>query len=638
MAKNKSSVIEELTKKIHEGVKIVFETGKYQEFLKSISNLYKFSARNIILAKAQNPQVKMLSGYNQWQKLGRNVKKGEKSIKILAPTERKITEILADKDGKPILDDNGNPQKKDSKILSFVPISVFDVDQTEGTPIPYLGSLVDNVKDFESLKNTLVSLSPVPVVFKDIGINGRYEPFLQQITIKDSLPEAATIKTLTHEIAHAKMAHENLDDTRLAEVQAESVAYIVCQHLGIETEPESFSYIYSWSSDKETPELLKSLSVIQSAAQEFLSTIDDKFLAAELEQTGDIITPEERTGDIITPEERAGDVITPEERAGDVITPEESAGDIITPEERTGDIITPEERTGDIITPEERAGDVITPEESAGDIITPEERAGDVITPEERAGGVIALEYNTGHNPEGHSLFDNRIIETVELSKAYLEHFNGEPVVQVIFSESDIKSGEVFSLSKAQEIFKSLDAAASNEPGYLKTEFQIIYESKGEILTYHGQQDLGDSEGGLIDHIKAYHEYTAKEGLTETTREDSTLALDSFIPYLEAHDDLAQAKREAVHTVSSGKDNLTSANFPYPQYVTTVINENRQRLNNGNPLINTMSEKDFISLIIKSQKNTPITTQLSQAKMKQSTNISNPSTSHQKTNNHEQQL
>lgn len=287
----KTDKIKEITEKLEEGVKELFESDKYRDYLKTISQFYRYSLNNTILIAMQKPDATLVAGFKQWENnFERHVKKGEKGIRILAPSPytKKVAVEKVDPVTKEImLDQNGNPIKEETeiKMTAYRIVSVFDVSQTEGKPLPQMGvtELTDNVDEYKVFIEALKQSVSVPVSFENISgaANGYYNRMTDSITIKTGLSESQTVKTMIHKIAHSVL-HNNKEsesikkDRQTKEVEAESVAYTVCQHFGIDTSDYSFGYIAGWSSGMETSELKQSLGTIQNTASKLISNIENK--------------------------------------------------------------------------------------------------------------------------------------------------------------------------------------------------------------------------------------------------------------------------------------------------------------------------------------------------------------------------
>lgn len=295
--------VKEITDKLESGIKELFEGEKFKEYLDTMSKFHNYSFNNTMLIAMQKPDATLVAGFNSWKnKFERSVNKGEKGIQIFAPAPYKIkkeqTKLDPDTD-LPVLGKDGKPIKEEVEVTipAFKVVSVFDVSQTSGKELPTLGAdeLSGNVKDYEKFFNAVREASPVPIKFAEIDgtAKGFYHHEDKSITIKENMSEVQTIKTAIHEIAHAKLHDRDLKksdvdkpkDRSTEEVEAESIAYTVCQHFGIDTSDYSFAYVASWGSGKDTPELKSSLETIRSTASELITAISDKYLGLEKDKT-----------------------------------------------------------------------------------------------------------------------------------------------------------------------------------------------------------------------------------------------------------------------------------------------------------------------------------------------------------------
>lgn len=296
MAENRNAQqVREITDKLEQGLKELFESERFKEYLKTMSKFYNYSFSNTLLIAMQKPDATLIAGYTAWQRnFDRYVMKGEKGIKILAPAPYKVQEEREKLDPatqKPVLDKDGKPVTETVEVTrpAFKVVSVFDVSQTDGKELPDIAvdELTGSVENYAAFFDALKELSPVPIAFENItdGAKGYFSHVENRIAIQEGMSEIQTIKTAIHEIAHAKLhavtpgekvAPEDKKDRRTKEVEAESVAYTVCQRYGIETSDYSFGYIAGWSSDKETKELKGSLETIRKTAAEMITGIDEK--------------------------------------------------------------------------------------------------------------------------------------------------------------------------------------------------------------------------------------------------------------------------------------------------------------------------------------------------------------------------
>ena len=303
---NNAQQVREITDKLEQGIKELFESEKYKEYLRTMSKFYNYSFNNTLLIAMQKPDATLIAGYTSWQRnFDRHVLKGEKGIKILAPAPYKVMEErdrLDPSTQKPISDQDGNALKETVEVTrpAFKVVSVFDVSQTDGKEIPDISvdELTGSVENYTAFFDALKQESPVPIAFEDIlgGAKGYYHLEDRRIAIQENMSEIQTIKTAIHEVAHAKLHAldpdgkrnpEKMKDSRTREVETESVAYTVCQHYGVETSDYSFGYVAGWSSGKETKELKGSLETIRSTAAEMIESLDEKLkvLLKDQEQT-----------------------------------------------------------------------------------------------------------------------------------------------------------------------------------------------------------------------------------------------------------------------------------------------------------------------------------------------------------------
>lgn len=282
--------LHQITDKLEKGVKDVFQSDKYKQFLNVMAKFPRYSVNNTMLIMMQRPDAQLCQSFTGWKQMGRYVKKGEKGISILAPAPYKIEreQTKLDEKGRPVFDADGEPvkEKVEVTIRAFKVVKTFDLSQTDGKELPTIGpsELVGNIEGYPKLLQALQEISPVPVSFEliDGDAKGFHHLEDKKIVVQDGMSEVQTIKTLLHEMAHQKLhdkdnVPEAKDISRNGkEVEAESVAYVVCQHYGINTSDYSFSYVAGWSEGKETPELKASLDKIRQTASEFIYQIDQK--------------------------------------------------------------------------------------------------------------------------------------------------------------------------------------------------------------------------------------------------------------------------------------------------------------------------------------------------------------------------
>ena len=304
-----------IQKKLEDGVRAIFTSEKYQEYISAMSKFPRYSINNCILIASQLPEASLVCGFRKWQtEFNRTVNKGEHGIMILAPIKGKteVVEEVFDENNKAVVDENGNQktEKVTREYQTFRPVYVFDVSQTSGDPLPTLASeLNETVDSFEEMKSVLISISPVPVSFETIngGANGYYSPTAGKIVIDERLPQLQMLKTMVHEIAHATLGHgskEDKWDRQTKEVQAESVAYWVTQMIGLDTSDYSFGYISGWSKDKEVSELKESLDVIKQTSDKLSSSIEEKIRELKKERESLPMVSEEKEQYVPTPHKK----------------------------------------------------------------------------------------------------------------------------------------------------------------------------------------------------------------------------------------------------------------------------------------------------------------------------------------------
>lgn len=294
--KMRAEAVKEITEKLEHGLEELFDSDKFKEYLDAMSKFYRYSFNNSLLIAMQKPDATLVASYRSWQKnFNRNVNKGEKGIRILAPTPYKIKEereVINPLSGQPMLDEKGDVQMEEVEVslTGFKVAYVFDVSQTSGEPLPEIGAeeLLQSVDDYQIFMEALRNVAPVPVEMQEVdgGAKGYFSPVAQKIVIQSGMSESQTVKTAIHEIAHSLLhdtEHARLEgvdatkkkDRSTKEVEAEAVAYTVCQHFGIDTSDYSFGYVAGWSSGREMKELKKSMETIQKTAAELIEKIEE---------------------------------------------------------------------------------------------------------------------------------------------------------------------------------------------------------------------------------------------------------------------------------------------------------------------------------------------------------------------------
>jgi len=297
--------LKEITDRLEQGITELFDSERYREYLRVMSKFHNYSFNNTLLIAMQKPDASLVAGFSAWKNnFGRNVMKGQKGIKIIAPSPYKVKQEMKKIDPhtqQPIIGKDGKPvtEEKEITIPAYKVVSVFDVSQTEGKELPDIAvdELTGDVERYRDFFAALEKTSPVPIGFEQIpgSSHGYYHLEDKRIAIQEGMSELQTLKTAIHEIAHAKLHDIDLNapeneqqprvDRRTREVEAESVAYTVCQHYGLDTSDYSFGYVAGWSSGRELSELKSSLETIRSAAAEIINSIDETL--AELSKAQD---------------------------------------------------------------------------------------------------------------------------------------------------------------------------------------------------------------------------------------------------------------------------------------------------------------------------------------------------------------
>ena len=297
--------LKEITDRLEQGITELFDSERYREYLRVMSKFHNYSFNNTLLIAMQKPDASLVAGFSAWKNnFGRNVMKGQKGIKIIAPSPYKVKQEMKKIDPhtqQPIIGKDGKPvtEEKEITIPAYKVVSVFDVSQTEGKELPDIAvdELTGDVERYRDFFAALEKTSPVPIGFEQIpgSSHGYYHLEDKRIAIQEGMSELQTLKTAIHEIAHAKLHDIDLNapeneqqprvDRRTREVEAESVAYTVCQHYGLDTSDYSFGYVAGWSSGRELSELKNSLETIRSAAAEIINSIDETL--AELSKAQD---------------------------------------------------------------------------------------------------------------------------------------------------------------------------------------------------------------------------------------------------------------------------------------------------------------------------------------------------------------
>ena len=666
-SKNSADRMKEITDRLETGIMDLFESGRFQAYLDTMARFHNYSFNNTILIAMQGGQL--VAGYNKWRdEFHRNVKKGEKGIKIFAPAPYKVKKEVPklDEQGQPVRDKDGNPvtEQKEIQVPAFKIVSVFDVSQTEGEPLPTLGveELTGDVERYQDFFKALEQTSPVPMAFEDIpgGSHGYYHLTEKRIAIQENMSELQTLKTAIHEIAHAKLhaidpeapVTEQADrpDSRTREVQAESVAYTVCQHYGLDTSDYSFGYVAGWSSGKDLKELRASLETIRATAHELITTIDGHL--AELQQQRQAQQTVEQAAEQTAPDS-VFSKLPPEQQQemtdsvkamlqtlidADVKSTGEVTQGTLDAIQTQGFVLSgdgtlqraeaqPEPWNGmDGLLNNKPFMPEATPTERANALIDWAERGGQRMGNGERrliveyaeavdnTDKVISLinelcehgyEMQHGHVDElVKSRIDREIAEAKAAQQPALDP-TAEPIVTILFTESPhLEIGQQMPLHKADALFARLDAEHQGG-GYDKTDFRIDFTFQGEPHSYSGRQDFGDRDGSLIEHIREYQtfylndekwkDHLTRQGGPEAWAEDHASReafLTEIIPYMELHCNLSRLEQEAQTRLASS-DILTPEETAYYGALADYAMECRPLLNHGEPLPEMPKLTDF---------------------------------------------
>lgn len=297
---DKTNRVKEITDKLHDSVKALFESDKYKAYLSCMGKFHNYSFNNTLLIAQQRPDASLAAGYKAWsQKFGRHVVEGAKGIQIVLPSPWKKKEQVAVKapDGSTVMKDGKPVTEEVERIMPGFKIGyVYAYEDTEGTPLPSITDICDRkVANIDGFLDALKTVSPVPISYEHLNssANGYYSLTDRQIHVEESLPELQKIKTTIHEIGHAIM-HDMTEGTdhfanrREREVEAESVAYTVCSYYGLDTSDYSFGYIAGWSENKSLKELEAKMTLIKDTSGIIIDGLDTEFLKVRMSEKGEL--------------------------------------------------------------------------------------------------------------------------------------------------------------------------------------------------------------------------------------------------------------------------------------------------------------------------------------------------------------
>ena len=542
-AQKPAEKMKEITDRLEAGIQELFDSDRFKEYLQVMSKFHNYSFNNTMLIAMQKPDATFVAGYTSWKNnFGRQVVSQAKSIKVLAPSPYKIKkeiDKIDPKTQKPVTDKNGKPVKEETEITvpAFKVVSVFDVSQTEGKELPSIGvdELTGDVEHYADFFKAAELSAPVPVGFEKIagGSKGYYSQTDKRIAINEGMSELQNIKTLIHETSHAKLHDIDLNappekqadrpDRRTREVQAESIAYAVYQHYGLDTSDYSFSYVAQWSSGRELAELKASLETIRSTASELIKDIDKNF--AELTKDKEQAQAQENEP---TPEEKQPEQTAPQE---EISATAEPAAD--TP---------PEEKTA----PEEPAKEAMQPEQSEEDNFpTPDPNGEPVVT-------IIWSEHSRFHDGE-----------TMSLSEANAAIGNLDAAV-----------------TKEDGYYKTkfrIDFVMDGQPDYYGGR-QDLGDGDGTLIEhiedYHAYYENNSEWENYILHNEG------KEAL-EADKAQREMILHEFVPFLKLHDNLSKMENIAAKALEEN-GNMTSTETAYHTAMKDYVSKCRTMVNQGN--------------------------------------------------------
>ena len=583
----KDEYMKEITDRLEAGVRGVLDSENYKAYLTSMSKFHTYSFRNTMLIFLQKPDASLVAGLGKWQsEFERTRKQGEAGLKIIAPKFYTVKKRVAKKDpdtGEPIKDKNGKPVMEEQEITvpDYRVVSVYDVSQTEGKELPktHVDMLSGDVEQFQDLQAALERSSPYVISIEPVldGTKGRCFYLEQRIAVNAGMSELQTLKTAIHEVAHARLyeknshlAEDKQPDKATREVQAESVAYAVCQYWGLDTSDYSFGYIANWSSGRDLKELQASLETIRAAANDLINEMEIHLLELQQERQAqqEHASPEQAA------EQPAPDSVfstLPPEQQQEMTDSVKAMlqtlidADVKSTGEVTQGTLDAIQTQGFVLSDDgtlQRAEPRQEPQAWNGiDGLLNEKPLMPEASPTERAAALVALAEKDGPrlgDGERRLIMEyaeavgdtDKVIELInrlckqgfELQHGYMDDFvksqieseiavaraeqtiandpAAEPIVTIIWSESPhLKDGQQMPLHEADAIFRALDSSKRLEreqpdhagSWYDKTKFRIDFSFQGQPDNYEGRQDFGDGDGSLIEHIQGYHEYYAQD-------------------------------------------------------------------------------------------------------------------------------
>ena len=536
-AQKPAEKMKEITNRLEQGIQDLFESDRFKEYLQVMSTFHDYSFNNTLLIAMQKPDATFVAGYTSWQqKYGRQVVSHAKSIKVIAPSPYKVkkeVDKIDPKTQKPVIGKDGKPVKEETEVTvpAFKVVSVFDVSQTEGKELPTIGvdELTGDVAQYADFFKATEQASPAPVGFEKIesGAKGYYSQTEKRIAINEGMSELQNLKTLIHEIAHAKLhdidlnapAEEKADrpDRRTREVQAESIAYAVCQHYGLDTSDYSFAYVAKWSSGRELAELKASLKTIRDTAAGLIADIDKNF--AELTKDKEQTQAQEAQAEEPTAEPPQ------EEKAG----AEEPAAD------------TPKEEKA---APKEPAKTEAQTEQPEDTFPTPEPNAEPIVT-------ILWSEHSRFHDGETMSLSEaNALIGSLDEATVSEDGY-----YKTKFRIDFVMDGQPDNYIGRQDLGDGDGTLIEHIEGY-----HAYYENNADWDNYVLQ-------GGGTEALEA----------DKAQRE---MLLHEFVPYLKLHNNLSKMEQAATKALEENSS-MTATETAYHTAMKEYVSKCRAMVNSG---------------------------------------------------------
>jgi DNA repair protein RadC/HPt (histidine-containing phosphotransfer) domain-containing protein len=651
--KDKDKALDEITAKLEEGIKEIFSSGKYADYLKVMSRFHHYSLNNTLLIAMQNPEASLVASYHAWQKrFERQVLKGEKAIRIIAPVEEKRLvekEKIDPQTKKPVLDSQDNPvmEEQEVTVKHFRVVPVFDVSQTEGKELPTLvKELQGNVPDYDLLFEAMKSVSPVPIEFKAMKADkdGYFHLKDKKIALRQGMSEIQTVATAIHEISHAKLhdrdpqqrgakGTENEKDQRTQEVEAESIAYAVCQYYGIETADNSFGYLAGWSSDKDLSELKVSLQTIRDTASELISSIDDKI--QNLKQELEVEEPKTRKAAVKAVKGKVAALAEALQPYAFEALPESALQfedhqlnqteslrpwlETVAQEDRSPYTTRANKLLQQIDQIQEPSAIYLLENGETLTLLREDDQVHYMLTDSlqkpvsEGFLGEPDLMLDAAKDLSLSEVGRDGITATLLTAEA-IEHLDvlrvSEPLVSFSHSEhAEIPDGLHMPLSQANRLMERLDQRQAIDrqksdysgPLTYSTDFRVEYIKEGLPAAYAGKQKIGAGDGSLSHHMqvtvqeglsdRSWRNYLKEMGETQLQADPNALGdvRDEIIPYFNQHTVLAFLKERTegyqagLPTVAEEKREALST---YYADVVAYVQESRQQMNlNSDPQI-----------------------------------------------------